>query len=120
MLPYWEVHDLGQGPYMLMVHGFLSSRAQWRINLPALGAFCRPVLLELLGHGRLLPLLEMGEQAGTDEEHGQQNPPHPAAQPEDERADDQRPSRARLRQGAAPVGEKGDEGAEDKADNERR
>ena len=26
MLPYWEVHDLGQGPYMLMVHGFLSSR----------------------------------------------------------------------------------------------
>ncbi len=52
MLPYWEVHDLGQGPYMLMVHGFLSSRAQWRINLPALGAFCRPVLLELLGHGR--------------------------------------------------------------------
>lgn len=52
MLPYWEVHDRGNGPYMLMVHGFLSSRAQWRINLPALTEVCRPVLLELLGHGR--------------------------------------------------------------------
>lgn len=52
MLPYWEVHDRGNGPYMLMVHGFLSSRAQWRINLPALTEVCRPVLVELLGHGR--------------------------------------------------------------------
>lgn len=52
MLPYWEVHDRGHGPYMLMVHGFLSSRAQWRINLPVLTEFCRPVLVELLGHGR--------------------------------------------------------------------
>lgn len=52
MQPYWELHDRGQGPYLLMVHGFLSSRAQWRINLDALTGFCRPVLLELLGHGR--------------------------------------------------------------------
>lgn len=37
---------------MLMVHGFLSSRAQWRANLPALTKVCRPVLIELLGHGR--------------------------------------------------------------------
>jgi pimeloyl-ACP methyl ester carboxylesterase len=37
---------------MLMVHGFLSSRAQWRVNLPPLMQFCRPVLVELLGHGR--------------------------------------------------------------------
>jgi pimeloyl-ACP methyl ester carboxylesterase len=37
---------------MLLVHGFLSSRAQWRINLPALTRFSRPVLVELLGHGR--------------------------------------------------------------------
>jgi pimeloyl-ACP methyl ester carboxylesterase len=35
-----------------MVHGFLSSRAQWRANLDGLAAFCRPVLVELLGHGR--------------------------------------------------------------------
>lgn len=52
MTPYWELHDGGTGPYMLMVHGFLSSRAQWRANLPALKTFARPVLLELLGHGR--------------------------------------------------------------------
>ena len=52
MTPYHEVHDGGHGPYMLMVHGFLSSRAQWRINLPALKQVARPVLLELLSHGR--------------------------------------------------------------------
>lgn len=52
MMPYHEIHDGGHGPYMLMVHGFLSSRAQWRINLPALQKVCRPVLVELLGHGR--------------------------------------------------------------------
>ncbi len=52
MLPHWEVHDQGAGPYMLMVHGFLSSRAQWRVNLPELTKVCRPVLVELLGHGR--------------------------------------------------------------------
>jgi 2-succinyl-6-hydroxy-2,4-cyclohexadiene-1-carboxylate synthase len=49
--PYYEVHP-GQGPYMLMVHGFLSSRGQWRPNLAALGDVVRPVLLELFGHGR--------------------------------------------------------------------
>jgi 2-succinyl-6-hydroxy-2,4-cyclohexadiene-1-carboxylate synthase len=52
MMPYWELHDRGRGPYMLMVHGFLSSRAQWRANLETLTTFCRPVLIELLGHGR--------------------------------------------------------------------
>lgn len=52
MMPYFEVHDRGNGPYMLMLHGFLSSRAQWRCNLAGLTAFCRPVLVELLGHGR--------------------------------------------------------------------
>jgi len=52
MLPYFETHAGVQGPHMLMVHGFLSSRAQWRANLPALGRVTQPVLLELLGHGR--------------------------------------------------------------------
>jgi 2-succinyl-6-hydroxy-2,4-cyclohexadiene-1-carboxylate synthase len=46
-----DVHD-GDGPYLLLVHGFLSSRAQWRPNLEALKAVCRPVVIELLGHGR--------------------------------------------------------------------
>ena len=52
MMPYFETHEGAQGPHMLMVHGFLSSRSQWRINLPALTQVTRPVLLELLGHGR--------------------------------------------------------------------
>ena len=49
---YYEVHDEGNGPFLMLVHGFLSSRAQWRPNLAGLTRFCRPVLIELLGHGR--------------------------------------------------------------------
>jgi pimeloyl-ACP methyl ester carboxylesterase len=37
---------------MLMVHGLLSSRAQWLANLEAMCEFSRPVVVELLGHGR--------------------------------------------------------------------
>mgnify|MGYP003393949992 CR=1 FL=1 len=48
---YYDVHD-GQGPYILLVHGFLSSRAQWAPNLAALAQVTRPVVVELLGHGR--------------------------------------------------------------------
>lgn len=50
-MPYFEVHE-GNGPHLLLQHGFLSSRAQWRPNLEALQAFCTPVVVELLGHGR--------------------------------------------------------------------
>ena len=48
--PHWEVCD-GEGPYLLLIHGFLSSRAQWLLNLEALSRVCRPVLFELYGHG---------------------------------------------------------------------
>jgi pimeloyl-ACP methyl ester carboxylesterase len=48
---YYDIHE-GTGPYMLMVHGFLSSRTQWRPNLAALARVVRPVVLELWGHGR--------------------------------------------------------------------
>lgn len=48
---HYDIHGLG-GPYLLMVHGMLSSRAQWIDNIPALSEFCRPVVIELLGHGR--------------------------------------------------------------------
>jgi len=48
---YREIHE-GNGPYLLLVHGMLSGRAQWQINLPALKEFCRPVIVELWGHGR--------------------------------------------------------------------
>lgn len=51
MTPYWEAHP-GSGPFLLLVHGFLCSRAQWTPNLKALGAVCRPVVVELYGHGR--------------------------------------------------------------------
>ena len=46
-----EVHD-GAGPYLLLVHGLCSSRAQWRPNLEALRRFSTPVVIEVLGHGR--------------------------------------------------------------------
>lgn len=48
---YHEVHG-SRGPFLLLVHGILSSRAQWAPNLEALSAFCRPVVVELFGHGR--------------------------------------------------------------------
>jgi 2-succinyl-6-hydroxy-2,4-cyclohexadiene-1-carboxylate synthase len=48
---HYEVHP-GRGPYLLLVHGMLSSRAQWAPNLPALARFSRPVVIELFGHGR--------------------------------------------------------------------
>ena len=47
----YQVHD-GQGPYLGLVHGFLSSQAQWMLNLEALSEVCRPVTIELWGHGQ--------------------------------------------------------------------
>ncbi|MDP6708986.1 MAG: alpha/beta hydrolase [Alphaproteobacteria bacterium] len=51
MLPHYDVHD-GDGPYLLLVHGMLSSRAQWMCNIEALAAVARPVVVELWGHAR--------------------------------------------------------------------
>jgi pimeloyl-ACP methyl ester carboxylesterase len=48
---HYDVHP-GDGPYLLLVHGFLSSRAQWLPNIGALSAVARPVVVELWGHGR--------------------------------------------------------------------
>ncbi|MBU2647490.1 alpha/beta hydrolase [bacterium] len=48
---FYEVHG-HQGPYLLLVHGFLSSRRQWMLNLESLSRFCRPVVIELYAHGR--------------------------------------------------------------------
>jgi 2-succinyl-6-hydroxy-2,4-cyclohexadiene-1-carboxylate synthase len=50
-LLYVELHG-STGPYLLLVHGFLSSRAHWLLNLEALSAIFRPVVIELLGHAR--------------------------------------------------------------------
>lgn len=46
-----KIHD-GTGPYLLLVHGLLASRAAWMPNLPALARVARPVVVELWGHGR--------------------------------------------------------------------
>lgn len=48
---HWDEHP-GSGPWLLLVHGMLSSRAQWRPNLEALSRVARPVVVELWGHGR--------------------------------------------------------------------
>ena len=48
--PAWREHP-GNGPYLLLIHGFLSSSSQWLENLEMLGRVCRPVTLDLWGHG---------------------------------------------------------------------
>ncbi len=45
------IHD-GRGPYALLVHGALGSRSYWAGNVAALAEVCRPVVVELWGHGR--------------------------------------------------------------------
>jgi pimeloyl-ACP methyl ester carboxylesterase len=47
-----EIHGDGTKPYLLLVHGLLSSRAQWRPNVGPLTNATTPVVVELLGHGR--------------------------------------------------------------------
>lgn len=49
---HFDVHGDGTRPYLLLMHGFLSSRGQWRPNLEALARVSTPVTVELLGHGR--------------------------------------------------------------------
>jgi pimeloyl-ACP methyl ester carboxylesterase len=53
---HYEVHGGDGGhtrvPFVLLVHGFLSSRAQWLLNIDALCEVARPVVVELYGHGR--------------------------------------------------------------------
>ncbi len=48
---HYDIHE-GNGEPLLLLHGFLSSRAQWQANLPGLKTFCSPVTVELWGHGR--------------------------------------------------------------------
>jgi len=46
---HWQLHP-GSGPYLLLVHGFLSSSNQWRPNLAQLAKVCQPVTVDLWGH----------------------------------------------------------------------
>lgn len=47
----YAVHP-GRGPHLLLLHGFLSSSAQWLHNLQPLSEVCQPVTVDLWGHGR--------------------------------------------------------------------
>ena len=42
----------GAGPGILLVHGFLSSSAQWLANIEGMKAFATPVTVDLWGHGK--------------------------------------------------------------------
>lgn len=44
------IHE-GQGPFALLVHGAVGSRSYWADNIEALSRVCRPVVVELWGHG---------------------------------------------------------------------
>ena len=44
------VHE-GDGPVALFVHGALGSRSYWHSNISALQEVCKPVVVELWGHG---------------------------------------------------------------------
>ena len=46
----YVVHE-GEGPPLLMLHGVLSSKAQWLPNIDALRRVSTPVVVELWGHG---------------------------------------------------------------------
>ncbi len=47
---HWEDHG-GDGPPLLLVHGMLSSAAQWIYNVEPLKEVARPITVDLLGHG---------------------------------------------------------------------
>lgn len=49
--PAYQVHAREAKPYLLLLHGVMSSRVQWQDNLEPLKAVCNPVTVELLGHG---------------------------------------------------------------------
>jgi pimeloyl-ACP methyl ester carboxylesterase len=48
---FYQVHG-SDGPFLLLVHGMLSSRAQWLLNVDHLAQAFRPVVVELFGHAR--------------------------------------------------------------------
>ena len=46
----YVVHE-GNGPFLGLLHGFLSSGRQWMLNVEALAEVCRPVTIDMWGHG---------------------------------------------------------------------
>jgi pimeloyl-ACP methyl ester carboxylesterase len=47
-----EVWGDRKRPFLLLVHGIASSRAQWSLNIARLADVATPVVIELVGHGR--------------------------------------------------------------------
>jgi pimeloyl-ACP methyl ester carboxylesterase len=45
----YQVHS-GRGPFLLLVHGFLTGPSQWLANLAGLAEHCTPVTVSLWGH----------------------------------------------------------------------
>ena len=48
---HYEVVGNADGPTLMLMHGFMSSKLQWERNIDRLGAELRLVLVELMGHG---------------------------------------------------------------------
>ena len=73
--PSFEVHDRGDKPYLMLLHGVMSSRAQWMDNVEALKAVCNPVVVDVRktweyarGHVPGARLISLGELARRAEE----------------------------------------------------
>jgi pimeloyl-ACP methyl ester carboxylesterase len=60
-----DVHA-GNGPFLLLVHGFLSGRSQWGPNLEALSRVCRPVVGAEAGHAVNIEAAEVFNRAAVD------------------------------------------------------
>lgn len=48
----WHIRTLGDGPPLLLLHGFTEGMAAWENLLPALAVQHRVVAVDLIGHGR--------------------------------------------------------------------
>ena len=46
----YVVHE-GNGPFLGLLHGFLSSGRQWMLYVEALAEGCLPVTIDMWGHG---------------------------------------------------------------------
>ena len=49
----WELH--GEGPTVVLIHGFGLNRAMWQWQLPVLTPHFRVLTYDLLGHGESAP-----------------------------------------------------------------
>lgn len=48
---HYDVRGNADGPTLMLMHGFMSSNAQWDLNVEQLGERLQLVMVELMGHG---------------------------------------------------------------------